>query len=157
KSSRRSAIGALAGVALSARAARAAQKAMAYALIGDRYHNSDYIRVGLGRTIGKDMGIAIDFCDEPSMLNAETLEGRKLLIVLRDGMAWPDGYPDETSNAGWVAGGKAKLVFDPPTPPTAAKPQFWMKPAQGKAVRDFVNNGGSALFLHNTTHVGVTD
>src|SRR5262245_61453588 len=29
-------------------------KATAFALIGDRYHNSDYIRTGLGRTIGRD-------------------------------------------------------------------------------------------------------
>jgi len=26
-----------------------------------------------------------------------------------------------------------------------------MKPEQGKAVRSFVENGGSALFLHNVT------
>jgi type 1 glutamine amidotransferase len=32
-----------------------------------------------------------------------------------------------------------------------------MKPEQGKAVRAFVENGGSALFLHNVTHVGLTD
>ena len=157
KTSRRSAIGALAGVALSGRPVRAAQKATAYALIGDRYHNSDYIRVGLSRTIAKDLAVSIDFCDETSMLTAETLNGYKLLIILRDGMIWPDGYPDETTNAGWVAGGRVKIVSDPPVPPASAKSQFWMKPAQGKAVREFVNNGGAALFLHNTTHVGLTD
>jgi type 1 glutamine amidotransferase len=32
-----------------------------------------------------------------------------------------------------------------------------MQPDQGKAVRAFVENGGSALFLHNVTHVGLTD
>jgi type 1 glutamine amidotransferase len=157
KTSRRSAIGALAGVALSARPGRAAQKATAYALIGDRYHNSDYIRVGLSRTIGKDLGVSIDFCDETGMLTAETLNGYKLLIILRDGMIWPDGYPDETTNAGWVAGGRVKIISEPAVPPTSAKSQFWMKAAQGKAVREFVNNGGAALFLHNTTHVGLTD
>jgi Trehalose utilisation len=154
---RRSAFVTLAGAALAPLVGRGASKATAFALIGDRYHNSDYVRVGLGRTIQKDMGVSIDFCDETAMLNAETLDGYKLLIILRDGMSWPDGYPDETSNAGWVATGRPKLTFDPPTPPTAAKPQFWMKPDQGKAVRAFVENGGSALFLHNVTHVGLTD
>src|ERR1051325_9978726 len=92
---RRTALAALAGAALG----RSAAKSTAYSLIGDRYNNSDYIRTGLNRTIGKDLGVSIDFCDETKMLTAETLGGYKLLIILRDGMIWPDGYPDETSNA----------------------------------------------------------
>lgn len=155
--SRRSAIGALAGAAAAPFSSRSAQKATAYALIGDRFHNSDYIRTALNRNIVKDLGVSIDFCDETKMLTAETLNGYKLLIILRDGMNWPDGYPDENTNAAWVATGRPKLVSDPPVPPTAAKPQFWIKPEQGKAVRQFVENGGVALFLHNVTHVGLTD
>jgi hypothetical protein len=157
KPSRRSAIATLAGAAVAPNIGRSAQKATAYGLIGDRYHNSDYIRTGLNRTLGGTGGISIDFCDETRMLTSETLSGYKMLIILRDGMIWPDGYPDETTNAAWVAGGKPKLVFDPPTPKTAAKSQYWMKPEQGKAVRQFVESGGSALFLHNTTHVGLSD
>ena len=155
--SRRSAIAALAGAALAPGSGRSATKATAFALIGDRYHNSDYIRTGLSRTIGKELGISIDFTDETTTLNAETLNGYKLLIILRDGMNWPDGYPDENTNAAWVATGKPKLVFDPPTPPMGGKPQYWMKPEQGKAVRQFVENGGAALFLHNVTNVGLAD
>lgn len=152
---------ALAGAAvlprLGSRLAYAAPKATAFALIGDRYHNSDYIRTALNRTIAKEAGVSIDFTDETEMLTSETLNGYRLLIILRDGMIWPDGYPDETTNAGWVATGRPKLVFDPPTPQPTAKPQFWMKPEQGKAVRSFVEAGGAALFLHNSTHIGVTD
>lgn len=150
---RRSALVALAGGAL----ARPAQKATAYALIGDRYHNSDYIRTGLTRTISKQLDVSIDFCDETKMLTADTLNGYKLLIILRDGMIWPDGYPDENTNAAWVATGRPKLISEPPVPPTAAKPAFWMKPEQGKAVRQWVESGGAGLFLHNVTHVGLTD
>lgn len=135
----------------------AREKATAFALIGDRYHNSDYIRSGLTRTIAKEAGVSIDFCDETQMLTAETLNGYKLLIVLRDGMIWPEGYPDETSNAAWVNTGKPKMVSDPPVSMPSAKPAFWIKPEQGKAVRQFVENGGAALFLHNVTHVGLTD
>jgi Trehalose utilisation len=157
KFSRRSIIRAAAGIAAASQVGRAAEKGSAYGLIGDRYHNSDYIRVGLNRTIQKDLDVNIDFCDETKSLTAETLKGYKLLIILRDGMSWPDGYPDETTNAGWVAGGKVPLVSDPPAPPMTRKAQFWMKPEQGKAVRQFVNNGGAALFLHNVTHVGLTN
>lgn len=154
--SRRTAIAALAGAAV-APSAQSAPKATAFALIGDRYHNSDYIRTGLNRTIARDRGISIDFCDETRMLTADTLTGYKLLIILRDGMIWPDGYPDENTNAAWVATGKPKLVSDPPVPRTEAKSQYWIKPDQGKAVRHFVENGGAALFLHNVTHIGLTD
>ena len=155
--SRRTAMAAIAQMSLAPRIGRSAPKATAFGLIGDRYHNSDYIRTALNRTIVKEHGISVDFCDETRRLTAETLQGYKLLIILRDGMIWPDGYPDETTNAGWVSTGKPKLVSEPPVPPTAAKAAFWMKPEQGKAVRNFVNSGGSALFLHNVTHVGLTD
>src|SRR3954452_1239282 len=134
--SRRTALAALAGTVLLPRTGRAAKKATAFALIGDRYHNSDYIRIGLTRTIAKEMDVTVDFTDETSLLNAETLDGYKVLIMLRDGMIWPDGYGgDESSNAAWVGGGKPKLVFDPPVPQSRARSQFWMKPEQGKAVR----------------------
>ena len=155
---RRSALAALAGAGIAPLPGRAARKATAFALIGDRYHNSDYIRIGLARTIAKQLGVTIDFTDETSLLNAETLDGYKVLIVLRDGMIWPDGYGgDESSNAAWVATGRPKLVFDPPVPRERGQSQYWMKPEQGKAVRQFVEAGGAALFLHNTTNVSLAD
>jgi len=155
---RRTAMAALAAAAVLPTRGKAAKKATAFALIGDRYHNSDYIRIGLTRTIAKQLDVSIDFTDETSLLNAETLDGYKALIILRDGMIWPDGYGgDEKTNAAWVATGRPKLVFDPPVPQQRAQSQYWMKPEQGKAVRQFVDAGGAALFLHNTTHVGLTD
>ena len=69
---RRSALAALAGAAFVPFPGRAAKKATAFALIGDRYHNSDYVRIGLTRTIAKELGVTIDFTDETSLLNAET-------------------------------------------------------------------------------------
>jgi Trehalose utilisation len=155
---RRTALAVLGGAVLLPYRVKAARKATAFALIGDRYHNSDYIRIGLTKTIAKQLDVTIDFTDETSQLNAETLDGYKMLIVLRDGMIWPDGYGgDESTNAAWVATGRPKLVFDPPLQQERAKSQFWMKPEQGKAVRQFVDAGGAALFLHNSTHVGLTD
>ena len=158
KTTRRSALAALAGAALAPFPGRAARKATAFALVGDRYHNSDYVRIALTRTIAKELNVTIDFTDETSLLNAETLEGYKVLIVLRDGMLWPDGYGgDESSNAAWVATGRPKLVSDPPLPQVRARSEYWMKPGQGKAVRQFVEAGGAALFLHNTTNVSLAD
>jgi len=158
KTTRRSVLAALAGAALAPFPGRAAKKATAFALIGDRYHNSDYVRIALTRTIAKELDVTIDFTDETSLLNAETLDGYKALIVLRDGMLWPDGYGgDESSNAGWVATGRPKLVSDPPLPQVRARSEYWMKPEQGKAVRQFVEAGGAALFLHNTTNVSLAD
>src|SRR5436305_7473518 len=142
---RRTAFAALAGAALVPSRSKAARKATAFALIGDRYHNSDYIRIGLTRTIAKQLDVSVDFTDETSLLNAETLDGYKMLIVLRDGMIWPDGYGgDESTNAGWVATGRPKLIFEPSLPPPErTRSQFWMKPEQGKAVRQFVDGGGA--------------
>ena len=74
-------------------------KADAFALVGDRYHNSDYIRTALGKTLVRGAGLAIDFNDEVSLLNAETLAGYRMLIVFRDGMVGPDGYAG--SYPGW--------------------------------------------------------
>jgi type 1 glutamine amidotransferase len=152
--SRRMALGACAAApAICIGRLQARTKAAAFALIGDRYHNSDYIRTGLGRTIGQQMGISIDFCDEVKMLDAETLEGRKLLIVLRDGMLWPDGYSDEGSNAGYVATGRPTLVSEPAVPKTEAKQHFWIEAHQGRAVKEFVESGGAALLMHNVTYI----
>ena len=57
------------------------QAARAFALVGDRYHNSDYIRTGLKKTLVEELGLAIDFTDEVELLNGETLAQYPLLIV----------------------------------------------------------------------------
>src|SRR5450432_1432833 len=114
KLTRRTAIQTLAAPAL---LGAAHPKATAFALIGDRYHNSDYIRTGLGKTLTRDAGVSIDFCDDVNLLNSDNLSGYKLLIVFRDGMLWPDGYPDENSNAAWAGRrGDTKIVSEPAVP-----------------------------------------
>jgi type 1 glutamine amidotransferase len=132
----------------------ASSRATAFALVGDRYHNSDYMRTGLGKTLVRDAGISIDFSDEVKLLNAETLAGYKLLIVFRDGMLWPDGYSDEGSNAAWAnRRGDTKLISEPPVPAHPSEPMYWIQPHQGKAVKEFVSNGGGVLFYHNVTYI----
>jgi hypothetical protein len=109
KVSRRSAIATVAGTALAPRVGRSAEKAAAYGLIGARYDSSDYIRTALNRTIQSDLGVNIDLCDETKNLTAETLHGYKLLIILRDGSIYPDGYNSESDNAGWVGAVAARI------------------------------------------------
>src|SRR3982750_2394874 len=110
--SRRSAVSSL---ALAATTGFGQEKATAFALIGDRYHNSDYIRTALSKTLSKGLGLEIDFRDEVSLLNARELKGRKLLIILRDGMLWPDGYPQ--AGLGWP-----EIVSEPPVPKPDSQP-----------------------------------
>jgi type 1 glutamine amidotransferase len=149
---RRSVLSGIAASALlPAARASAANKATAFALIGDRYHNSDYIRTALRKTLVKDAGISIDFRDEVELLNAEELNGYKLLIMLRDGMLWPSGYlqgPPGSPNTPAVA-----IVSEPPLPKIEPKADYWIKPEQGKAVKEFVSNGGGVLFYHNVTYI----
>jgi len=165
KFSRRSAIhsigsiGAVAlGTAISSGSAYAGtQKATAFALVGDRYHNSDYIRTALGKTLVREAGLSIDFTDEITLLSAETLKDYKMLIVFRDGMIWPDGYGGQGAYPGYVNGKNPEIISDPPLPEIDANPQMWIKPAQGKAVKEFVENGGSAFFFHNCSHISLAD
>lgn len=122
------------------------RRRVAFALIGDRYHNSDYIRTALKKTLVEKAGISIDFTDEVSLLSEETLKYYRMLIILRDGMVWPNGY-----------GITDDIVSDPPLPKIEEKPEMWMTPNQGRAVREFVDDGGAALFLHNSSHISLSN
>ena len=57
-----------------------------YALIGDRYHNSAYIRTALKRTLVEGIGLPIDFTDDYEALSADAIQGYDLLNAFRDGM-----------------------------------------------------------------------
>ncbi|MCC6861216.1 MAG: ThuA domain-containing protein [Bryobacterales bacterium] len=132
--------------------APAAPKATAFALVGDRYHNPDYIRTALRKTLVKDLGVSIDFTDEVAALNARSLSGYRLLILFRDGMLWPDGYPDPGTYPGYVQG-RTRIVSDPPVPERERKSVPWITPEQGRAVKEFASRGGGILFYHNVTYI----
>src|SRR5437867_5749806 len=63
----------------------------ALALIGDRYHNADYIRVALNRLF-RELNLAIDYTINYDQISSRLLRPYGLFIVLRDGMIWPHGY-----------------------------------------------------------------
>ena len=105
---------------------QSAKRPRALALIGDRYHSPIYIRDGLGPALLRE-NIPVTFIEKDQALTTEALKDFQLLVILRDGMNWPNGY-------------------DQP----AVK---WMTDAQQQAIRDFVHNGGGFLPLHNAQGV----
>jgi type 1 glutamine amidotransferase len=123
-------------------------KSTAFALIGDRYHNSDYIRTALGKTLVRELGLTIDFSDNVQQLNAETLQGYKMLILFRDAMEWPNGYNNTPA---------AQVISVPPVPPIEPTITEWMTAEQGEAVKAFVANGGAALLYHNVTYIAAAN
>jgi len=95
----------------------------ALVLIGDHYHPPDYIPPSLKPVLQK-IGMPARFIYDVTQLNARNLKGIRLLIILRDGMNWPE------------PGGERVL---------------WLTEEQERAIADFVGNGGGFLSLHNST------
>jgi hypothetical protein len=122
----------------------------ALALIGDRFHNSDYIRVALDKTF-KDLNIPIDYTIQYDQISANLLKGYQLFLCLRDGMIWPDGYlgPDAYTDYERNLENLQARSGDP-------KPVMWMTEDQGAAIKEFVNSGNGFYALHNCSHISVT-
>lgn len=132
----------------------AQQTTRAFALIGDRYHNSDYIRTALTKVLSQGLGLDIEYSDSVTALDTETLDDRGLLIVFRDGMIWPAGYGAGAPYPGYDG---SVQVSDPPVPEAKPDPVQWITPQQGQAVRTFVEAGGAALFYHNSTYITASE
>lgn len=128
--------------------ARAAGRPRALALIGDRYHNPDYIRTSLDRLF-HELDIAIDYTIDTAGLSAASIKPYQLLLILRDGMLWPGGY----------SGPDAYVAYEPNLENDdfpAAKSVMWMTEDQGKAIADFVQAGGGFYPLHNSSHISLS-
>ncbi len=130
------------------------QEARAFALIGDRYHNSDYIRTALTRTLVESIGLAVDFSDDIGLLNEQHLAQYSMLITFRDGMIWPDGYGPGAPYPGYD--GRA-LRSEPEFEQQPSRMVYWMSPQQGRAVHQFVHSGGAALLYHNSTYIAASN
>jgi hypothetical protein len=118
------------------------------ALIGDRYHNADYIRVALDRVL-TGLNLAVDYTIDCEQLARNVLGNYQLFLCLRDGMIWPNGYsgPDAYPYAQGLEnrGGTS----DP-------KSQNWLKEEQALALKDFVTAGNGFYSLHNNSHVSLS-
>jgi type 1 glutamine amidotransferase len=149
KVSRRSIVAGAAAGALSTTPLRAATKARALALIGDRYHNPDYIRVSLNKVFD-ELNIGIDYTIDYAGLSAASLKPYQLLLILRDGMIWPGGYSGPDAYTAYESDLENAADFAPP------KSVMWMTEDQGLAIKNFVAAGGGFYPLHNASHISLS-
>jgi len=124
------------------------QRPRTLALVGDRYHNADYIRVALNRLF-LDLNLPIDYTINYDRISARLLRPYGLFVVLRDGMIWPNGYlepndyeysHDLENNSAWPK----------------EQSERWITEEQGKAIKDFVEAGGALYALHNSSHISLS-
>jgi type 1 glutamine amidotransferase len=140
------------GLAAGGRQILRGANATAFCLAGDESHNSDYIRSALTSTLVTDAGLSIDFTDEEKLLTYENLRRYKILIMFRDGLRFPNGYWhqvywNERSN---------KIVSVPPLVKKIGQGRVgWMTAEQGKAIRQWVNEGGSLWAFHNNSQASL--
>jgi type 1 glutamine amidotransferase len=114
------------------------------ALIGDRAHNSDAIRVSLDRLF-KELSLPIDYTTNYYDLSASLLQPYQLFVCLRDNYIFPDG------TAGANRGSQSGAVNATGNPFASAG--YWITEEQGKAVQDFVTAGNGFYSLHNNAFV----
>jgi type 1 glutamine amidotransferase len=124
-------------------------KPRALALIGDRYHNPDYIRVSLDKVF-KDLNIPIDYTIQYDQISASLLRDYQLLLILRDGMIWPDGYLGPDAYAAYEANLETPKTFPDPRPVT------WITEEQGAAIKEFVSAGNGFYAFHNCSHISLS-
>ncbi len=130
-------------------AVRGDGKPRALALIGDRYHNPDYIRVSLDKVF-KDLGIPIDYTIQYDQISASLLKNYQLFLVLRDGMIWPAGYLGPDAYTAYEADLETPKTFPEPEPVT------WITEEQGAAIKAFVTAGNGFYALHNSSHISLS-
>jgi hypothetical protein len=118
------------------------------ALIGDRYHNADYIRVALNRLF-RELNLPFDYTINYDQISARLLASYRLFVVLRDGMIWPNGYL-EPNDYEYSHSLESNQVW----PKEQSVP--WITEEQGAAIKNFVQNGGALYALHNSSHISLS-
>lgn len=121
----------------------------ALALIGDRYHNADYIRVALMKMF-EGQGVNVDYTIDCDRLSANVLKDYQLFLCLRDGMIWPGGYLGPDAYTAYEQGLENRQDFPD------AKSQLWLREEQALALKEFVEAGNGFYSLHNNSHVSLS-
>ncbi len=136
------------GVLIRGAFGQAGARSRVLALIGDRYHNSDYIRVALTK-IFDGMNVSVDYTVGYDQLSRQLLKNYRVFLCLRDGMIWPGGYfgPDAYP---YQQGLENRGDFPEP------KPASWLTEEQAVALKDFVSGGNGFYSLHNNSHVSLS-
>lgn len=117
--------------------------AAVFAVIGDRYHNADFIRTHLDRLFA-EMGLAYDYTIDCREITPERLRRYPVFLFFRDGLAFPDGYigPDAFPYS-------AALMNDPPK----GEAKTWVTEEMGEIVAAYVAGGGGLYSMHNNPNV----
>jgi hypothetical protein len=126
----------------------------ALALIGDRYHNSDYIRVSLDRLF-RELGLPIDYTTNYDHISRNLLRNYQLFVCLRDGMIWPDGYLGPDAYSDYERFLETGFDWERPTS-SKETPKSWITEEQGEAIKDFVTAGNGFYALHNSSHISLS-
>lgn len=119
------------------------------ALIGDRYHNADYIRVALDRTLN-GLSLTVNYTIDVNQLSRAVLADYQLFLCLRDGMVWPGGYLGPDAYTSYALGLENRGDFPD------ARPQSWLREEQAVALQEFVKAGNGFYSLHNNSHVSLS-
>jgi type 1 glutamine amidotransferase len=125
---------------------RSPKGARGLALIGDRYHNSDYIRVSLERLF-KELDIPLDLTIQYERISASMLKQYQVFLILRDGMIWPGGYLGPDAYAAYEANLETPKSF------ANSESVPWITAEQSAAIKDYVNQGGGLYALHNSSDI----
>jgi type 1 glutamine amidotransferase len=121
----------------------------ALALIGDRYHNSDYIRVALVRMFD-GLNVSVDYTIDTDQLSSNTLKNYRIFLCLRDGMIWPGGYLGPDAYTAYEQGLENRDDFP------QQRSESWLKEEQAVALKEFVTRGNGFYSLHNNSHVSLS-
>jgi len=111
------------------------------ALIGDRAHNSDAIRVSLDRLFN-ELELPIEYTTNYYDLSAELLRPYRLFVCFRDNYVFPNG---NLSPSGTARGSRQNPLGADLFP----NAQYWITEEQGQAVKEFVESGNSLYSMHN--------
>src|SRR5260221_5799354 len=87
---------------------QSAKRPRALALIGDRFHSPVYIRDGLILAFVRE-NIPVTFIENVDALSAASLKDYQLLVILRDGMNWPEGY--EKPHVTWMTNAQQQAIW----------------------------------------------
>jgi hypothetical protein len=117
------------------------------ALVGDRYHNADYIRVALDHNLD-GLNLSVDYTTNYDQLSRKLLANYDAFLCLRDGMIWPEGYsgPDAYPY---------QASFENPGEFPEAKSRNWITEEQAGAIKEFVESGHGFYALHNSSHISL--
>ena len=92
-------------------------------LAGDRYHQAQDAFAGVVPAL-ESVGLQVECTTDFQALSTESLRGKRLLAILRDGMEWPN---------------------------TEGPHEVWMQPHQEQEIASFIERGGGFLPLHNSS------